>query len=61
MEIDFGEVTSKKAMAIRKSKELSEVLGKDIYIGEYGNVLRYRSAHEVVRRSGGNGSTCSSV
>lgn len=35
MEIDFGEVTGKKAMAIRKSKELSEVLGQDIRIGEH--------------------------
>lgn len=36
VEIDFPEVTSKKAMAIMRSKELSVVLGNpsDIHVGE---------------------------
>ena len=35
IEIDFAENTTKKAMAIRKSKELSAVLGKpeDVSLG----------------------------
>ena len=31
--MDFAEVTSKKAMAIRKSKELSTVLGDNVVVG----------------------------
>ena len=53
MEIDFGEVTGKKAMAIRKSKELSEVLGEDIRIGEYGNVLWLQVCLKVCVGEGG--------
>lgn len=34
VEIDFAEVTSKKAMMIRKSKELSAIVGEDMRIGE---------------------------
>ncbi len=36
IEIDFSENTTKKAMAIRKNKELSAVLGKpeDVSLGE---------------------------
>lgn len=36
VEVDFGEITSKKSMSIMKSRELREVLGDpdSIHIGE---------------------------
>jgi hypothetical protein len=45
VEIDFPEVTSKKAMSIRKSKELSAVLGDaaDIHVCEH--LQRFRCRH----------------
>lgn len=45
VEIDFPEVTSKKAMSIRKSKELSAVLGNapDIYVCEH--LQRFSCGH----------------
>ncbi|KAI0368987.1 leucine carboxyl methyltransferase [Pilatotrama ljubarskyi] len=41
VEIDFAEITTKKAMAIRKSKELSAVLGKpeDVSLAHGGTAL----------------------
>ncbi|KZT72270.1 leucine carboxyl methyltransferase [Daedalea quercina L-15889] len=46
-EIDFAEITTKKAMAIRKSKELSVVLGKpeDIKIANGGTSLHAPKYH----------------
>ena len=36
-EVDFAEITTKKAMAIRKSRDISAVLGRpeDITVGEF--------------------------
>jgi [phosphatase 2A protein]-leucine-carboxy methyltransferase len=34
VELDLPENTSKKAMAIRKSKELSSIVGADAKVGE---------------------------
>jgi hypothetical protein len=34
VELDFAEITSKKSMAIRKSKLLSALLGADVKVGE---------------------------
>jgi hypothetical protein len=41
VEIDFPEVTSKKVMCIRKSKELSAVLGDaaDIHVCKHFNTV----------------------
>ncbi|KAG6902771.1 hypothetical protein C0995_011919 [Termitomyces sp. Mi166 len=39
VEIDFAEVTSKKAMAIRKSRELSKVLGEDVRVANGGTTV----------------------
>ncbi|OSD00268.1 leucine carboxyl methyltransferase [Trametes coccinea BRFM310] len=41
IEIDFPEITTKKAMAIRKSKDLSSLLGKpeDVHLGNGGTAL----------------------
>ncbi|KAG5717458.1 hypothetical protein E4T56_gene5999 [Termitomyces sp. T112] len=44
VEIDFAEVTSKKAMAIRKSKELSEVLG-DVRVENGGTTVHGEKYH----------------
>ncbi|KAH7883296.1 S-adenosyl-L-methionine-dependent methyltransferase [Phlebopus sp. FC_14] len=46
-ELDFSEVTLRKAMAIRKSKELSAVLGppESIAIGQGGTALHSPSYH----------------
>ncbi|KAH9911196.1 leucine carboxyl methyltransferase [Fomitopsis serialis] len=48
LEVDFAEITTKKAMAIRKSKELSAVLGKpeDISIGEPSVLYEERHVFE---------------
>ncbi|KAG6850865.1 hypothetical protein H0H93_007483 [Arthromyces matolae] len=45
VEIDFAEVTSKKAMAIRKSRELSLVLGEDVKVGNGGTTLHAEKYH----------------
>jgi [phosphatase 2A protein]-leucine-carboxy methyltransferase len=34
VELDFAEITAKKAMAIRKSKPLSALLGDDVNVGK---------------------------
>jgi len=46
-ELDFGEVTMKKAMAIRKSRELSAVLGKpeDVTLDNGGMTLHSPAYH----------------
>ncbi|KAF8891822.1 leucine carboxyl methyltransferase [Infundibulicybe gibba] len=45
IEIDFPEVTSKKAMTIRKSKELSAILGEDVQLSQGGTALRSQKYH----------------
>ncbi|KAG6920218.1 hypothetical protein DXG01_004987 [Tephrocybe rancida] len=45
VEIDFAEVTGKKAMAIRKSKELSKVLGESVQVAQGGTVLHSPKYH----------------
>ncbi|KAG6843417.1 hypothetical protein H0H87_004826 [Tephrocybe sp. NHM501043] len=47
VEIDFAEVTGKKAMAIRKSRELSGVLGEDVRIVQGGTGLHSEKYHLV--------------
>ncbi|XP_006461279.1 hypothetical protein AGABI2DRAFT_204952 [Agaricus bisporus var. bisporus H97] len=47
VEVDFGEITSKKSMSIMKNRELREVLGgsNHIQITEGGTVLHSRQYH----------------
>lgn len=35
IELDFTEVTTKKAMAIKKNKELVHVLGEEVVLGTF--------------------------
>ncbi|KAG6813300.1 hypothetical protein H0H92_012455 [Tricholoma furcatifolium] len=45
VEIDFAEVTGKKAMAIRKSRELSQVLGEGVRVANGGTALHAEKYH----------------
>ncbi|KZT21057.1 leucine carboxyl methyltransferase [Neolentinus lepideus HHB14362 ss-1] len=49
LEVDFAEITTKKAMAIKKSKELSKVLGQpeDIKLGSGGMALHSPIYHLI--------------
>jgi hypothetical protein len=42
VELDFPENTTKKAMAIRKSKQLSRILGEEVKVGKF-NILEHPS------------------
>ena len=39
IEVDFTEVTTKKAMAVKKSKQLSSVLGDEISLCTCGDYI----------------------
>ncbi|KAJ7119623.1 leucine carboxyl methyltransferase [Mycena epipterygia] len=45
VELDFPEITSKKAMAIRKSKDLSAVLGTEVVVSHGGTGLSSSTYH----------------
>ncbi|KAG6839561.1 hypothetical protein C0991_001512 [Blastosporella zonata] len=45
VEVDFAEVTGKKAMAIRKSRELSAVLGEGVQVARGGTGLHSEKYH----------------
>lgn len=50
IEVDFAENTTKKAMAIRKSKDLSTLLGKpeDVMPGTVPNIAPSMRTHPLV-------------
>ena len=64
VEVDFPEVTSKKAMSIRKSKELSTVLGNaaDIHVCQhFSNFTVDIQAQVDYCSSRGNGFACTYI
>jgi hypothetical protein len=62
VEIDFEEVTSKKAMAIRKSKELSTVLGSDVRVGKNTcYCCAYGTYDDIMTRTRRNEPACGDI